>query len=130
MVRRSIKRNADTVLCRCLPKQQATRNTRWMHLGAGETSILYALQAMTGSMAQHYVVYSCLLVVLLAVRNNSNHIYMIAVDTVIEALLHGPIILFDALLAVFRVFNCVLFDIPLDNEGLLYRVLQVPVLSV
>jgi len=101
-----------------------------MHLGAGETSILYALQAMTGSMAQHYVVYSCLLVVLLAVRNNSNHIYMIAVDTVIEALLHGPIILFDALLAVFRVFNCVLFDIPLDNEGLLYRVLQVPVLSV
>ena len=88
-----------------------------MHLGAGETSILYALQAMTGSTAQHYVVYSCLLAVLVAERNNNNHINMIAVDTVIEALLHGPVVSFDALLAVFRVVDCVLFDIPLDDEG-------------
>jgi hypothetical protein len=35
-----------------------------MHLGAGETSILYTLQAMTGTTPQHYIVYSCLLAVL------------------------------------------------------------------
>jgi hypothetical protein len=117
MVRRSIQRNADTGLRRRLPKRQATTNARWMHLGAGETSILYALQAMTGTTAQHYVVYLCLLAVLVAVRNNNNHINMIAVDTVIEALLHGPVVSFEALLAVFRVVDCVLFDIPLDDEG-------------
>ena len=117
MVRRSLKRNADTGLRRRMPKRQATTNARWMHLGAGETSILYALQAMMGYTAQHYVVYSCLLAVLVAVRNNNNHINMIAVDTVIEALLHGPVVSFDALLAVFRVVDCVLFDIPLDDEG-------------
>ena len=42
---------------------------------------------------------------------------MIAVDTVIEALLHGPVVSIDALLTVFRVVDCVLFDIPLDDEG-------------
>ena len=42
---------------------------------------------------------------------------MIAVDTVDEALLHGPVVLFDALLTVFWVVDCVLFDIPLDGEG-------------
>ena len=72
-----------------------------MHLGAGETSILYALQAMTGSTAQHYVVYLCLLAVLVAVRNNNNHINMLAVDTVIKALLHDPVFSFDALQTVF-----------------------------
>ncbi len=117
MVRRSIKHNADTGLRRRMPKRQATTNARWMHLGAGETSILYALQAMTGSTAQHYVVYSCLLAVLVAVRNNINDISMIAVNTVIEALLHGPVVTFDALLAVFRVVDCILFDIPLDDKG-------------
>jgi len=100
-----------------MPKGQATTNARWMHLGAGETSILYAQQAMTGSAAQHIVVYSCLLAVLVAVRNNINNVNMIAADTVIEALLHGPVVLFDALLAVFRVVHCILFDIPLDDEG-------------
>jgi hypothetical protein len=77
---------------------------------------------MTGTMTQHYVVYSCLLVVLLAVRNNNN-INMIAVDTVIKALLHGPAVLFDLLRTVFRVVDCVLFDIPLDDEG---QPLQMP----
>ena len=62
-----------------------------MHLGAGETGILYTLQAMTGTTTQHYGVYSCLLAVLLTARNNHN-INMIAVNTVIEALLHGPVI--------------------------------------
>jgi hypothetical protein len=71
-----------------------------MHLGEGETSILYTLQAMTGTTTQHYVVYSCLLVVLLAARNNHN-INMIAVDMVIEALLHGPVVSTNALLTVF-----------------------------
>ena len=91
-------------------------NTRWMHLGAGETSILYTLQAMTGTTTQYYVVYLCLLAVLLAARNNNN-INMIAVDTVIEALLHGPVVSFDVLLTVFQVVVCVLFDILLNNEG-------------
>ena len=117
MVRRSTKRNADTGLCHRLPKQQATTNARWMHLGAGETSILYTLQAMTGTTTQHCIVYLCLLAVLLAARNSINNINMIAVDTVIEALLHGPVVSFDALLAVFRAVDCVLFDILLDDEG-------------
>jgi hypothetical protein len=42
---------------------------------------------------------------------------MIAVDTVIEALLHGPVVSFDALLTVFWVVDCALFDIPLDDKG-------------
>jgi hypothetical protein len=46
---------------------------------------------MTGTTTQHYGVYSCLLAVLLTARNNHN-INMIAVNTVIEALLHGPVI--------------------------------------
>ena len=72
---------------------------------------------MTGTTMQQYVVYSCLLEVLLAARNNNN-INMIAVDTVvIEALLHGPVVLFDALLTVFWVVDCILFDIPLNNKG-------------
>ena len=117
MVRRSIKRNADTGLHRHLPKRQPTTNAHWMHLGgAGETSILYTLQAMTGTTTQHCIVYLCLLAVLLAVRINNN-INMIAVDTVIKALLHGPVISFDALLTVFRVVDCVLFDILLDDQG-------------
>ena len=116
MVRRSTKRNADTGLHRHLPKRQATANAHWMHLGAGETSILYMLQAMMGTTTQHYIVYSCLLAVLLAVRINNN-INMIAVDTVIKALLHGPVVSFDALLTLFRVVDCVLFDIPLDDQG-------------
>ena len=100
MVRRSIKRNADTGLRRHLPKRQATTNTHWMHLGAGETSILYTLQAMTDTTMQHCILYSCLLAILLAVRINNN-INMIAVDTVIKALLHVPVISFYALLTVF-----------------------------
>ena len=52
----------------------------------------------------------------MAARNNNN-INIIAVDTVIEALLHGPVVSFDALLTVFRVVDCVLFDIPLDDKG-------------
>ena len=69
-----------------------------------------------GTTTQHYIVHSCLLAVLLAVRNNDN-INMIAVDMVTKALLHGPVVLFDALLTVFWVVDCVLFDIPLDVEG-------------
>ena len=103
MVRTSTKRNADTGLCRRLPKQ-ATTNACWMHLSAGETSILYMLQAMMGTTTQYYIVYSCLLAVLLAATNNNN-INMIAVDTVIDALLHGPVVLFDVLLTVFRVVD-------------------------
>ena len=116
MVIKSTKRNADTGLRRRLPKQQASMNTRWMHLGAGETSTLYTLQAMTDTTMQHYVVYLFLLAALLVARNNNN-INMIAVDMVIEALLHGPVVSFDALLTVFRVVDCVLFDFPLDNKG-------------
>jgi hypothetical protein len=47
-----------------------------MHLGAGETSIvLYTLQlqAMAGITTQHYIVFLCLLAVLLAVRNTDNY---------------------------------------------------------
>jgi hypothetical protein len=36
---------------------------------------------------------------------------------VIKALLHGPVVSFDLLLTMFRVVDCVLFDIPLDDEG-------------
>ena len=104
MVIKSTKRNADTGLRRRLPKQQASMNTRWMHLGAGETSTLYTLQAMTDTTMQHYVVYLFLLAALLVARNNNN-INMIAVDMVIEALLHGPVVLFDALLTVFWVVD-------------------------
>ena len=53
----------------------------------------------------------------MAVRSNINNINMIAVNTVIEALLHGPAVSFDALLAMFRVVDCILFEIPLDDEG-------------
>ena len=42
---------------------------------------------------------------------------MIAVDMVIKALLHGPVVSLDALLTVFRFVDCVLFDIPLDDQG-------------
>jgi hypothetical protein len=76
MVRRSTKRNAETGLHRHLPKQQATTNARWVHLGAGETSILYMLQAMTGTTTQHYFVSSsCLLAVLFGCEKQPQHKY-------------------------------------------------------
>jgi hypothetical protein len=57
MVRRSAKSNADTGLLRHLPKWQVTTNLRWMHLGAGETSILYTIQEMMAMTMQHFITF-------------------------------------------------------------------------
>ena len=66
----------------------------WMHLGVGETSALFKLQAMTGTMMQHYIMHLRLLV-----RNTNNNINMIAIDASIKALLHRPVVLFDSVLS-------------------------------
>jgi hypothetical protein len=44
MVQRLTKQNANTILLQLAPKQQATTNARWLHLGAGKTSILYTMK--------------------------------------------------------------------------------------
>ena len=76
-----------------------------MHHGAGETTIvLYTLQAMMGITTQHYIVFLRLLAVLLAVRNTNNNMIIIPVDVAIKALLHRPVILFDATAS--HVLNC------------------------
>jgi hypothetical protein len=61
-------------------------NARWMHLGAGETSILYTMEKMTIAITQHYAMHPCLL----TVRNNNNN----AINALIDLVPCGPVISF------------------------------------
>ena len=111
------KRRAETDLRRRKPKRQATANERWLHLGAGETGLMYTLQVLLNTTTIFCSAMNQLLALIVAAEGVvSARADLDALDAAFDTV-SACLVGFLGLLRAMRVTDGILFDIPPDEEN-------------
>ena len=110
------RRRAETGLHHRKPKRQATANERWLHLGAGEASLMFTLHVIMGTASLFCSAMHQLLALIVAaegmvIAHADLDVLHAAYDSVAVTLVG-----FLGLLRALRVTDELLFDIPPDQE--------------